>query len=109
MSVPCHHSYKPFVGLLVNTQARWMKSMRLTLAWNKVSAQAIKSHMWDTTYKVRLPNPSAGRGKRGGFRVVYYIKRADIVLMLTIYNKTQRSDIAPEQIRRIIEEYGNES
>ncbi len=24
-------------------------------------------------YKVRLANPSAGRGKRGGFRVIYYV------------------------------------
>ncbi len=56
-------------------------------------------------YKVRLGNPSAGRGKRGGFRVVYYIRRKDSVLLLTLYTKTQREDIPPEQIRRIIEEY----
>jgi mRNA-degrading endonuclease RelE of RelBE toxin-antitoxin system len=56
-------------------------------------------------YKVRLGNPSAGRGKRGGFRVVYYIRRKDSILLLTLYTKTQREDIPPEQIRRIIEEY----
>jgi len=56
-------------------------------------------------YKVRLGNPEAGRGKRGGFRVVYYIRRKDSMLLLTLYAKTEREDIPPEQIRRIIEEY----
>jgi mRNA-degrading endonuclease RelE of RelBE toxin-antitoxin system len=54
--------------------------------------------------KVRLGNPSAKRGKRGGFRAVYYILQKDRVLMLTLYAKTERKDITPEQIRRIIEE-----
>jgi len=27
-------------------------------------------------YKVRLPNPSAQRGKSGGFRVIYYVHDA---------------------------------
>jgi mRNA-degrading endonuclease RelE of RelBE toxin-antitoxin system len=54
--------------------------------------------------KVRLGNPSAKRGKRGGFRAVYYILQKDRVLMLTLYAKTERKDMTPEQIRRIIEE-----
>jgi mRNA-degrading endonuclease RelE of RelBE toxin-antitoxin system len=57
-------------------------------------------------YKVRLSNPSAGQGKRGGFRVIYYIRREDSLLLLTLYPKNQRKDIPAEQIRRIIEESG---
>lgn len=53
-------------------------------------------------YKVRLKNPSAGRGKRGGFRVVYYVQMADRVILLTIYAKSQQEDISVEQIRRVI-------
>jgi mRNA-degrading endonuclease RelE of RelBE toxin-antitoxin system len=56
-------------------------------------------------YKVRLKNPSAGRGKSGGFRVIYYVRLADHVILLTIYSKLQQSDISPEQLRRIIDEY----
>ncbi|MBC7812435.1 MAG: type II toxin-antitoxin system RelE/ParE family toxin [Burkholderiales bacterium] len=56
-------------------------------------------------YKVRLKNPSAGKGKSGGFRVIYYIQLADQVILLTIYSKSQQSDISAEQLRRIIEEY----
>jgi mRNA-degrading endonuclease RelE of RelBE toxin-antitoxin system len=56
-------------------------------------------------YKVRLKNPSARKGKRGGLRVVYYIQLADLVVLLTIYTKSEQSDISAEQLRRIIEEY----
>ena len=37
-------------------------------------------------YKVRLPNPSARRGKSGGFRVVYYVHFADLIHLVTIYS-----------------------
>lgn len=56
-------------------------------------------------YKVRLKNPSAGMGKSGGFRVIYYVRLADHIVLLTIYSKSQQSDISAEQLRRIIEEY----
>lgn len=56
-------------------------------------------------YKVRLRNPSAGRGKRGGFRVVYYIRHKDKILLIMVYSKTERGDIAAEEIRRLIDEY----
>lgn len=53
-------------------------------------------------HKVRLPNPSARRGKSGGFRVIYYLKMADRVILVTIYSKTEQTDISPESIRRIL-------
>jgi mRNA-degrading endonuclease RelE of RelBE toxin-antitoxin system len=53
-------------------------------------------------YKVRLKNPSTSRGKRGGFRVIYYVHLKDEVFLLTVYSKSQQSDVSLEQIRRII-------
>jgi mRNA-degrading endonuclease RelE of RelBE toxin-antitoxin system len=55
-------------------------------------------------YKVRLKNPSAGKGKRGGFRVIYYLRLADHVILLTIYSKSDQSDISIGAIRQILEE-----
>jgi mRNA-degrading endonuclease RelE of RelBE toxin-antitoxin system len=55
-------------------------------------------------YKVRLKNPSARKGKSGGFRVLYYVQLADKVVLLTIYSKTEQTDIIPAEIRRILEE-----
>jgi mRNA-degrading endonuclease RelE of RelBE toxin-antitoxin system len=56
-------------------------------------------------YKVRLANPSARRGKRGGFRIIYYIRLVDHVVLLTIYSKSEQSDIALEQLRLVINEF----
>lgn len=56
-------------------------------------------------YKVRLKNPSAGRGKSGGFRVIYYVRLADVVVLLTIYAKTQQENISIAKIRQVIKGY----
>jgi mRNA-degrading endonuclease RelE of RelBE toxin-antitoxin system len=53
-------------------------------------------------YKVRIKNPSAQRGKSGGFRAIYYVELADSVILLTIYSKTQQNDISPDEIRQIV-------
>lgn len=53
-------------------------------------------------YKVRLANPSARRGKRGGFRVVYYVRTQYRVILITIYSKTESVNIRNSDIRKII-------
>jgi len=57
-----------------------------------------------TVYKVRLPNRSARRGKSGGFRVVYYVQLSDFVTLLTIYSKTDETDISLAEIRQLVME-----
>jgi mRNA-degrading endonuclease RelE of RelBE toxin-antitoxin system len=56
-------------------------------------------------YKVRIPNRDAKRGKSGGYRVVYYIETAEQVVIITIYSKSDQSDIPVETLRRFIHEY----
>ena len=47
----------------------------------------------------------AGRGKRGGYRVIYYVKRADgVVWMRTMYPKNVIENIPPHVLRQIREE-----
>jgi mRNA-degrading endonuclease RelE of RelBE toxin-antitoxin system len=55
-----------------------------------------------TIYKVRLPNQDAGRGKSAGYRVVYYIRTAINIVLLTIYAKTEQSDIQSATLIDII-------
>ena len=55
-----------------------------------------------TVYKVRLPNRDAQRGKRGGYRVIYYIRTTKHVVLLTIYSKSDRSDTSVDDIQAII-------
>lgn len=55
-----------------------------------------------TVYKVRLPNRDSKRGKRGGYRVIYYINAPVRVLLVAIYSKSERSDISPKEIKELI-------
>jgi mRNA-degrading endonuclease RelE of RelBE toxin-antitoxin system len=55
-------------------------------------------------YKTRLPNSDAQRGASGGYRVIYYVQTDTGRLLVAIYSKTEQSDIAPEDIQRIIKD-----
>lgn len=39
--------------------------------------------------------------------MIYYIRTADRLILLTIYAKTKQTDISVEEIRRIIDEVEN--
>ncbi len=42
----------------------------------------------------------AGRGKRGGARIVYYwMNQEKVIYLLTMYRKTKQSDLTPKQLR----------
>jgi mRNA-degrading endonuclease RelE of RelBE toxin-antitoxin system len=62
-----------------------------------------------TVYKVRLQSADMSRGKSGGYRVIYYLKTADLIVLLAIYAKPRRADISPGEIRSIIENYESSS
>ena len=50
--------------------------------------------------KARWARP--GMGKRGGVRVVYYFqKQAEVVYMLDIYAKNEKSDLTPADKREL--------
>ena len=43
-----------------------------------------------------------GGGKRGGLRVIYYwIARRGRVLMLTVYRKSEASDLTPKEVKAL--------
>jgi mRNA-degrading endonuclease RelE of RelBE toxin-antitoxin system len=51
----------------------------------------------------------AGRGKRGGVRVIYYYKKSDEeIWLLTIYSKSEMENIPPNVLRQIAKEIEND-
>jgi mRNA-degrading endonuclease RelE of RelBE toxin-antitoxin system len=56
-------------------------------------------------YKVRLANPDAQKGKSGGFRVIYYLKTQEFILLINIYSKSEQTDMPPSEIAEWIKEY----
>jgi len=58
-----------------------------------------------TIYKVRVQNSDIQKGKRSGYRLLYYLKTQTEIILITIYSKLEQSDISAEQIRRILSGY----
>lgn len=61
-------------------------------------------------YKVRLADPSKGKGSSGGFRVVTYLveeSRDEILIQLiTILNKSEDDSITKEDVIKLIKKSG---
>jgi mRNA-degrading endonuclease RelE of RelBE toxin-antitoxin system len=53
-------------------------------------------------FKVRVKNSDVQKGKSGGYRIIYYLKTATQILLVTIYSKSDQSDIAAAEIRAIL-------
>ncbi len=55
-------------------------------------------------YKIRAPNTDAGKGKSGGYRIIYYIQTRTTIILIMIYSKTEQANFIPQEIARIIKE-----
>jgi hypothetical protein len=44
---------------------------------------------------------AAGRGKRGGLRVIYYGWSEDRLYMIFVYDKVRQGDLTPEQLKAL--------
>jgi mRNA-degrading endonuclease RelE of RelBE toxin-antitoxin system len=53
-------------------------------------------------FKVRAKNSDVPVGKSGGYRVIYQIVSAKMVLLLLIYAKSDQDDISLEEIKEAI-------
>lgn len=59
-------------------------------------------------FKVRLKNTNIQKGKSGGYRVIYYLKTAEEIILATIYSKSDLSDVSNETIIEAIAQYEQE-
>ncbi|MFB2918365.1 type II toxin-antitoxin system RelE/ParE family toxin [Aerosakkonema funiforme] len=56
-------------------------------------------------FKARVRNSDIKKGKSGGYRLIYYIQNPTSIILISIYSKSEQSDIAAEKIRRIVTEF----
>ena len=57
-------------------------------------------------YKIRVKIASKGKGKRGGARVITYIKIIDeVVYLATIYDKSEKDDVAEKELNEILQSF----
>jgi mRNA-degrading endonuclease RelE of RelBE toxin-antitoxin system len=52
--------------------------------------------------KIRRPNPASGKGKSGGYRVLYaFLPAHGTVLLLAAWSKSEREDLEPDDYKAI--------
>ncbi|MGV0026286.1 type II toxin-antitoxin system RelE/ParE family toxin [Phormidesmis priestleyi] len=56
-------------------------------------------------FKLRVRNSDIRKGKSSGYRLIYYVKTATGIILLTVYIKSEQVDIAAKDIQSIIAEY----
>ena len=56
-------------------------------------------------FKVRLKNSNIQKGKSAGYRVIYYLKTEATIILITIYSKSDLSNIKNSVIEQIISEF----
>jgi mRNA-degrading endonuclease RelE of RelBE toxin-antitoxin system len=60
-------------------------------------------YLGKSSYKIRLSITSKGKGKSGGARVITHILIQDnIVFLLSIYDKSEKSSISNEELKELI-------
>lgn len=62
------------------------------------------AHTGYTIFKVRVRNSDLRKGKSAGYRLIYLLNTPTDAVLITIYCKSDQSDISPAQIRRIVAE-----
>jgi mRNA-degrading endonuclease RelE of RelBE toxin-antitoxin system len=79
------------------------KQILLDLQENISIGEEIQGHQ--NFYKARYPNPEAGRGKSGGFRVIYFCNgEKKIIILVDIYSKTDQIDVNWDKVTRAMVE-----
>jgi mRNA-degrading endonuclease RelE of RelBE toxin-antitoxin system len=58
-----------------------------------------------TIFKVRLKNSDLQKGKRSGYRCLYYLKTRNDVILVTLYSKSEQSDISMVRLQTVLREF----
>jgi mRNA-degrading endonuclease RelE of RelBE toxin-antitoxin system len=58
-----------------------------------------------TIFKVRIRNQDISKGKRSGYRMIYYLQTPTEVILITIYSKLEQADISVKRIQQILKEF----
>lgn len=58
-----------------------------------------------TLFKVRVKNSDNNKGKSGGYRVLYYVKTATHITLVTVYSKSDQGDVEDDVLRQILQDH----
>ncbi len=90
--------YKTLGESLFDLQDQLIKNPRLGVSYGS------------NIYKVRLADPSKGKGTSRGFRVITYLVTEDadatIIQLITILNKSEEASITKDDVLKLIKKSG---
>ena len=58
-----------------------------------------------TLFKSRVRNSDIQKGKRSGYRLIYWLRTAKDIVLVTVYSKLDQGDISTKEIRRILKPF----
>jgi mRNA-degrading endonuclease RelE of RelBE toxin-antitoxin system len=58
-----------------------------------------------SVFKLRVKNSDNNKGKSGGYRVIYYLKTDTHATLVTVYSKSDQSDVDNPTLQRILNDY----
>ena len=61
-------------------------------------------NLGENIFKVKIPNSSIPTGKSGGFRIITYYQKDDMLYLVTMYSKTEKDTILTNRLRQIVKE-----
>ncbi|MBC8449015.1 MAG: type II toxin-antitoxin system RelE/ParE family toxin [Chloroflexi bacterium] len=61
-------------------------------------------------HKLRVRNTDLGKGKSGGYRLLYYVEDqpVPIIYLLLLYAKSDREDVTRQELKQLLDELGEE-
>ena len=81
------------------------KQLLLDLQSDTEVGEEIQGHQ--NFYKARYQNPEAGKGKSGGFRVIFHFDhkaKKKLVILVDIYSKTSQETVNWDRVKRAMAE-----
>ena len=60
-----------------------------------------------TLFNSRVRNSDIQKGKRSGYRLIYWLRTSKDIILVTVYSKLDQGDISTEEIRRILKPFQN--
>ncbi|NJM59241.1 MAG: type II toxin-antitoxin system RelE/ParE family toxin [Oscillatoriales cyanobacterium RU_3_3] len=58
-----------------------------------------------TVFKERVKNSDIGKGKSGGYRIIYQVTSSTCFILLIIYAKSEQETVAVEEIQEVIDSF----
>lgn len=100
--IPTHHFEKQLKRLVKKFPS--LKNEYAELIGDIVKDPVIGTFIGNNCYKIRLAISSKGKGKSGGARVITYLYiELKTVYLLTIYDKAEKEDLKPNELKEMID------